>query len=119
MLLTDQRYHLTNIGSGNFLFEPARALDVRDIDRLLESVIMRVSGSDTEKLYYDLALVPLIDPFYYQWLNSLARACQAVNVKMICIHIQPTAALSLINVMDGTPAFATALDVTVGDTNHN
>lgn len=113
MALSESGFHLTPIGTGVFLFEPARSLNIRDSDSLMDAIIGRLHAVSAQRLYYDLASVPLIDRVYYNWLNTLARACQAVNVKMICIHIQPTAAYSLTQVMDGAPAFATALDVNV------
>jgi len=72
------------------------------------------SGSESfraSRLYYDLAEQALIDPVYYAWLDTLARTVRAINVKMICIHMQPTAAFALAQFMREIPAFETALDI--------
>ena len=63
-------------------------------------------------LYYDLSEQPLIEPVYYGWLNVLARTCQAINVRMVCIHMQPTAAFALSHYMQGAPDFAVGQGVT-------
>ena len=103
--------HLTSIGNGDFLLEPTRSLDIANSDELIEEVIRRLQKSKGMRLYYDLAELAMIDPIYYQWINSLARACQAVNVKMVCIHMQPTAAFGLAQFLFEKPAFETALDI--------
>lgn len=103
--------HLTAIGSGDFLLEPTRSLDIGNQYELLEGVIHRMQRTKTQRLYYDLAELSVIDPVYYDWLNALARACQAVNVQMICIHMQPTAAFALSHFIKEDPCFRTALDV--------
>ena len=120
--------HLTQIGSSDFLLEPLRNLNIRDQDLLLESITLRLqqaraydsarafarSGSESfraSRLYYDLAEQALIDPVYYAWLDTLARTVRAINVKMICIHMQPTAAFALAQFMREIPAFETALDI--------
>lgn len=104
-------YHLTQIGRGDFLLEPGRALDVGEPAPLIESVLTRLQIAKPRRLYYDLAELPLIDPVYYNWLNVLARACQTMNVALICIHMQPTAAFGLTSFITQAPAFATARDV--------
>ena len=103
--------HLTSIGNGDFLLEPTRSLDIANSDELIEEVIRRLQKSKGVRLYYDLAELAMIDPVYYQWINSLARACQAVNVKMVCIHMQPTAAFTLSQFLLEGPTFGCALDV--------
>jgi len=103
--------HLTAIGSGDFLLEPTRSLDIGNQYELIEGVIHRMQRTKTQRLYYDLAELPVIDPVYYAWLNALARACQAVNVQMVCIHMQPTAAFALSHFIKEAPCFSTALDV--------
>ena len=103
--------HLTFIGNGDFLLEPTRSLDIANSDELIEEVIRRLQKSKGMRLYYDLAELAMIDPVYYQWINALARACQAVNVKMVCIHMQPTAAFTLSQFLLEAPTFGCALDV--------
>jgi rsbT antagonist protein RsbS len=65
------------------------------------------------RLYYDLSTQAIIDPVYYKWLNQLARTVAAVNVKMVCVHMQPTAAYSLVQFEREAPVFETALDISV------
>lgn len=98
--------HLTQIGRGNFLLEPSRSLDISVGDELLVDILQRLQAAKASTLYYDLAELPLIEPLYYGWLNMLARSCRAVNVKMVCIRMQPTAAFALSRYMQGTPDFA-------------
>lgn len=103
--------HLTAIGSGDFLLEPGRSLDISNQGELIEGIIYRLQRGKTHCLYYDLAELAVIDPVYYGWLNALARACQTINVHMVCIHMQPTAAFALSHFIKEAPCFATALDV--------
>lgn len=103
--------HLTRIGSGGFLLEPSRSLNIRDQDRLLEGIASRLQQDLASHLYYDLSDQALIDPVYYAWLDTLARTIQAINVRMICIHMQPTAAFALARFIREKPAFETALDI--------
>ena len=103
--------HLTQIGDGDFLLEPSRSLNIRDQSRLLESIASRLQQARASRLYYDLSEQALIDPVYWAWLDVLARTVQAINVRMVCIHMQPTAALALAQFMRGKPAFETALGI--------
>jgi len=103
--------HLTQIGSGDFLLEPTRSLNIRVTDTLIESIAARLQQGRATRLYYDLAEQALIDPVYYAWLDALARAVLAINVRMVCIHMQPTAAFALAQFMRETPSFETALDI--------
>ena len=104
--------HLTQIGSENFLLEPSRALDIGIADELLLEILQRLQEAKAGKLYYDLSELPLIEPNYYRWLNMLARACRAINVAMVCIRMQPTAAFALSRYMKGAPDFAVGQCVT-------
>jgi rsbT antagonist protein RsbS len=104
-------YHLTLIGGGDFLLDPTRALDVSQGDRLIEEIAARLAQANPSRLYYDLAELPLIDLGYYRWLNQLARACDCLNVRLVCIHMQPTAAFALAHRLKEPPRFETALDV--------
>ena len=104
-------YHLTPIGSGEFLLEPMSGLDTSKANELIEAILGRLYTSKAVRLYYDLGEVVMIDPVYYAWLDSLARACGTMNVSMVCIHMRPTAAFSLSHFLQGDPAFETALDV--------
>lgn len=103
--------HLTRIGNGDFLLEATRSLNIRDQNRLLEDIASRLQQARASRLYYDLSEQALIDPVYYAWLDALARTIQAINVRMVCIHMQPTAAFALAQFMRGKPAFETALDI--------
>lgn len=103
--------HLTRIGSGDFLLEATRSLNIRDQDPLLEGIVARLQQARASRLYYDLSEQALIDPVYYAWLDALARTIQANNVKMVCVHMQPTAAFTLAQFVRKKPAFETALDI--------
>lgn len=103
--------HLTPIGNGDFLLEPTRGLDISKSDALIEEILCRVQTSKGLRLYYDLAELAIIDPIYYQWMSTLARACRTINVKMVCIHMQPSAAFALSQFLQEIPPFACALDV--------
>jgi len=103
--------HLTQIGSGDFLLEPTRSLNIRVMDTLIERVAERLQQARASRLYYDLSEQALIDPVYYAWLDALARTVLAINVRMVCIHMQPTAAFALAQFMREAPSFETALDI--------
>lgn len=103
--------HLTRIGKEDFLLEPLRSLDVSDTAALTEVIVGRLLESRARRMYYDLAEQSLIDQVYYTWLNKLARTVATINVRMICIHMQPSAAYALVQFERGRPAFETALDV--------
>ena len=103
--------HLTHIGNGDFLIEPSKSLNIRDHDRLIEGITARLMQARATRLYYDLSGLALIEPLYYSWLDALARAAQTVNVKMICINMQPTAAFALSKFIRKMPTFATALTI--------
>lgn len=103
--------HLTQIGSGDFLLEPTRSLNIRVTDTLIEGIAARLQQGRATRLYYDLSEQALIDPVYYAWLDALARTVQAINVRMVCIHMQPTAAFALAQFIREAPAFETALDI--------
>lgn len=103
--------HLTPIGEGDFLLEPAQGLDIANSDHLIEEILAKVQLGKGQRLYYDLSELGLIDPVYYEWMRMLARACQTVNIKMVCIHMQPTAAFGLSQFLQEIPPFVCALDV--------
>lgn len=103
--------HLTQIGSGDFLLEPSRSLNICDRDKLIERVATRLQQARASRLYYDLSEQAIIDPVYYAWLNALARTTGAINVRMVCVHMQPTAAFALAQFTHEIPAFETALDI--------
>lgn len=104
--------HLTQIGRDNFLLEPSRSLDISNTDELVVEILRRLQEARAGKLYYDLAELPLIEPRYYRWLNMLARACSTINVVMVCIRMQPTAAFALSSYMQGEPDFTMGQGVT-------
>lgn len=103
--------HLTQIGRGDFLLDPSKSLNIRDRDRLIGDITAHLLQARAARLYYDLSDLALIDPLYYAWLDALARAAQAINVKMICICMQPTAAFALSKFLQEAPAFQTALGI--------
>lgn len=103
--------HLTPIGDGDFLLEPTRSLDIANSELFIEEILSQIHVGKGRRLYYDLSELAIIDPVYYHWMKTLARACQMVNVKMVCIHMQPTAAFSLSQFLRETPPFICALDV--------
>ncbi len=103
--------HLTQIGSGDFLLEPSRGLNIHDRGTLIRSLVARLQHTKTTRLYYDLSEQVIIDPVYYAWLNELARALLTINIKMICIHMQPTAAFALAQFTQEPPTFGTALNI--------
>lgn len=103
--------HLTQIGGGDFLLEPSRSLNILDQDALITSITARLMQARASRLYYDLSSLTLIDPLYYAWLDKLARSAQAINVKMICINMQPTAAFALSKFIREMPTFETALSI--------
>lgn len=103
--------HLTRIGKGNFLLEPLRSMNIRDQGTLMQDIVAQVQRDQGARLYFDLHSLPVIDPVYYDWLDKLARTCQAVNIRMICINMQPTAAFTLSRHLAGKPAFEIALHV--------
>lgn len=103
--------HLTQIGREDFLLEPSRGLNIHDQKNLIEELVGRSQQAKVRHLYYDLAEQIIIDPVYYAWLNKLARALLTINVRMTCIHMQPTAALSLSKFMQGAPSFETATNI--------
>lgn len=103
--------HLTCIGRGSFLLEPLRSLNIQDAGQLMQDIVEQLQQGRGARLYYDLNGLPVIDQLYYGWLDKLARICQTVNIKMICINMQPTAAFTLSSFLSSTPVFATALGV--------
>jgi rsbT antagonist protein RsbS len=103
--------HLTRIGKGNFLLEPQRSMNIRDQGSLMRDIVAKVQGANGTRLYFDLDSLPVIDPVYYDWLDKLARTCQAVNIRMICINMQPTAAFTLSKHLTSKPVFEIALDI--------
>jgi rsbT antagonist protein RsbS len=103
--------HLTRIGKGNFLLEPLRSMNIQDQNILRREIVAEIQLGQGERLYYDLEGLPVIDQVYYDWLDKLARTCLAMNIKMICINMQPTAAFTLSKFLTGKPVFETALAV--------
>ncbi|TNC99586.1 MAG: hypothetical protein FD121_82 [Gallionellaceae bacterium] len=103
--------HLTRIGKGNYLLEPLRSMNIRDKGLLMQEIVSHVQQGQGTHLYYDLNGLPIIDQVYYDWLDKLARTCLAVNIKMICINMQPTAAFTLSSFLTRKPVFETALGI--------
>lgn len=109
--MTISGIHLTCIGRGSYLLEPLRSINIQDGGQLMQDIVARLQQCKGVQLYYDLNELPVIDPVYYDWLDKLARICLTVNIKMICINMQPTAAFTLSSFLTGKPVFATALGV--------
>jgi rsbT antagonist protein RsbS len=105
-------FHLTPLGQSSALLEPSRSLDIGRPEELIEEVVRRLQARRATLVYYDLSDLPLIDGVYYTWLNRLALACKAINVRMVCISMQPTAAFALAGMTHLPPQFETALDLT-------
>ena len=103
--------HLTRIGRGDYLLDPLKSLNIREQDRLIVEVTAYLLQVRAVHLFYDLSDLALIDPLYYSWLESLARAARAVNVKMVCVRMQPTAAFALSRFLQEIPTFQTALEI--------
>ena len=103
--------HLTQIGSGDFLLDPSKSLNIRERDGLIVSITEYLLRMRAARLYYDLSDLALIDQLYYSWLDALARATQVINVRMICIRMQPTAAFALSKFLDEMPVFQTELEI--------
>jgi rsbT antagonist protein RsbS len=103
--------HLTRIGKGNFLLEPLRSMNIQDQYMLMQEIVTELRNEHGKRLYYDLEGLPIIDQVYYDWLDKLARTCSAMNIKMICINMQPTAAFTLSKFLTTKPVFETALAV--------
>ena len=103
--------HLTQIGSDDFLLEPARGLNIHDQGTLIKLLVARLQHAKAARLYYDLSDQVIIDPLYFTWLNKLARALLTINIKMICVHMPPTAALALVQFKHEPPVFAINLDI--------
>lgn len=103
--------HLTRIGETDFLLEPLRSLNISDNARLVEGIVERLQQAHATRLYYDLSTQAIIDPVYYKWLNQLARTVAAINVRMVCVHMQPTAAYALVQFEREAPVFETALEI--------
>ena len=103
--------HLTRIGKGNFLLEPLRSMNIQDQGALMQEIVTQMQQGQGARLYFDLSGLPVIDQIYYGWLDQLARTCQVVNIKMICINMQPTAAFTLSKFLTNKPVFGTALGV--------
>lgn len=106
-----QGLHLTPIGRGNFLLEPLPSLNISDGGKLMQNIVEQLQENQGNQLYYDLAELPVIDPIYYRWLDNLARTCLAVNIRMTCINMQPTAAFTLSSFLKSKPVFSTAISV--------
>ena len=103
--------HLTCIGKGSYLLEPLSSLNFQDSGELLQDIVTLLQQGRGTRLYYDLHGLPVIDQVYYDWLDKLARICIAVNIRMVCINMQPTAAFALSRLIPARPAFETALGV--------
>jgi rsbT antagonist protein RsbS len=103
--------HLTRIGRGDYLLEPLRSMNIRDQGGLIQDIVSRVQQGQGARLYFDLSGLPVIDHVYYDWLDQLARTCLAVNIRMICINMQPTAAFTLSKFLATRPVFETALGI--------
>ena len=104
--------HLTQLSNDDLLLEPSRGLNIHDQKNLIEELVRSSQQAKVTHLYYDLAEQIIIDPLYFTWLNKLARALLAINVRMTCIHMQPTAALALTKFKHDAPTFESAINIT-------
>ncbi len=101
--------HLTRIGHDNYLLEPLRSMNIQHGSQLMRDIVALVHQGHGVHLYYDLVGLPVIDQAYCDWLNRLTRTCLAMNIKMTCINIQPTAAFAMSKFLTQKPVFETAL----------
>ena len=106
-----QGVHLTAIGDGIILLEPADSLDPSNEGSYLEPLLEFMQEENGTRLVYDLKDVPLIDQIYYTWLKQVHTICQISGVEMIVVNMQPTAAFSLAKALDEHPPFDCAIDV--------
>lgn len=109
--LADLPLHLTRIGTGDMLLEPRDGLDPAAAEDYLEPILAWLREWRIARLYYDVQQLAVIDPVYYGWLAHLARACQAMGVRMVAVHVRPSAAFTMSRYLQADPPFATALDV--------
>lgn len=109
--LGDLPLHLTLIGRAEILLEPGQGLDPAAVENYLEPILARVRELRVTCLYYDVQQLAVIDPVYYGWMAHLARACQAMGVRMVAVHVRPSAAFAMSRYLQADPPFATALDV--------
>jgi|OpeIllAssembly_1097287.scaffolds.fasta_scaffold60113_2 rsbT antagonist protein RsbS len=105
-----QGIHLTPIGAGDLLLEPSESLDPSRDDQL-ETLVAALQRHQARRLIYDLKNVRLIDTVYFRWLTGLQAICQIAGVRMIVIHMQPTAAFALSQLIRDRPRFECALDI--------
>lgn len=105
--------HLTPIGGSRLLLEPGLSLDISQREILLDYILAELQRNGGEYLYYDLGGLPVIDAAYYDWLTALAGACRLIGARLVCVHMQPTAAYALAHLLKDVPPFDTALSVDV------
>lgn len=106
-----QGMHLTPIGDGNVLLEPAEALDPGEPDAYLVPLTGTLQQMRARRLLYDLKNVPVIDSLYYAWLENLASMCRISGIDMVLVNMRPATAYALALTMKDNPPFGCALDV--------
>lgn len=103
--------HLTPIGDGYVLLEPAIGLDPSMPDDYLEQIMILLQTHAAKYLIYDLKTLPIIDETYYTWLEKLYNLCCIGGQIMFVVNMQPTAAFGLATYLKSDPPFFCALDV--------
>lgn len=106
-----QGMHLTPIGGGNVLLEPADGLDPGEPDAYLVPLTGTLQQMRARRLLYDLKNVPVIDTLYYAWLTSLGSMCRISGIDMVLVSIRPATAYALALTLEDNPPFSCALDV--------
>lgn len=103
--------HLTPLGDGSVLLEPADGLDPSDPDAYLVPVLTYLAERHARRLIYDLDGVAVVDRLYYRWLCELASVCRVAGVELIAVNLRPEAAYAMALELDHAPPFRFVRDV--------
>jgi len=103
--------HLTSLGAGSVLLEPAEALDPSQQDDMVVPLAKSMQQMRARQLLYDLKSVAVIDKLYFEWLCRVSAICRISGVEMVVVNIRPPAAYALAVLMEKSPPFRCALNV--------
>jgi rsbT antagonist protein RsbS len=103
--------HLTPIGSGAILVEPADALDPAASEQYLVTLAAAIQRHGAHTLFYDLRHVPVIDEVYYGWLMAVHRVCSVLGAEFVPLHIRPAVAFALTHQLTGPVPFRCVAEV--------
>ena len=106
-----QGMHLTSLGGGAVLLEPAESLDPSQADELVGPLAETLQQMRARQLLYDLKSLAIIDGLYYAWLRRVSAICRISGVELVVVNIRPAAAYALAVMMEEAPPFRCALDV--------